>query len=83
MTSHDLQPTNLCLCHAVIAKSRQFCSEYFFFKSENIKIQMYKSVILPVVLYECETLSLTWRKNMTEGIQEQAAVGNFILKERK
>jgi len=32
--------------------------------SEDIKIEIYKSVILPVVLYECETLSLTWRKNI-------------------
>ena len=38
---------------------------------------MYKSVISPVVLYECETLSLTGGKMLTEGIQEQAAVEKF------
>jgi hypothetical protein len=30
--------------------------------SENLKIKIYKTVILPVVLYECETWSLTLRE---------------------
>jgi hypothetical protein len=30
--------------------------------SKNLKIQVYKAVILPVVLYRCETLSLTLRE---------------------
>jgi hypothetical protein len=30
--------------------------------SKNLKIKIYKTVILPVVLYGCETLSLTLRK---------------------
>jgi hypothetical protein len=30
--------------------------------SKNIKIRIYKSIILPVVLYLCETLSLTLRE---------------------
>jgi hypothetical protein len=30
--------------------------------SKNIKIRIYKSIILPVVLYGCETSSLTLRK---------------------
>jgi UDP-N-acetylglucosamine 2-epimerase len=29
--------------------------------SKNLKIRIYKTIILPVVLYECETLSLTVR----------------------
>jgi hypothetical protein len=29
---------------------------------KNLKIKIYKSVILPVVLYECETWSLTFRE---------------------
>jgi hypothetical protein len=30
--------------------------------SKNLKIKIYKTVILPVVLYGCETLSLTLRE---------------------
>jgi hypothetical protein len=30
--------------------------------SKNLKIQMYRTVILPVVLYRCETWSLTLRE---------------------
>jgi hypothetical protein len=30
--------------------------------SKNIKIRIYKTVILPVVLYECETWSLTLKE---------------------
>jgi hypothetical protein len=30
--------------------------------SKNIKIRIYKTVILPVVLYVCETLSMTLRE---------------------
>jgi hypothetical protein len=30
--------------------------------SKNIKIRIYKSIILPVVLYGCETWSLTLRE---------------------
>jgi len=30
--------------------------------SINLKIKIYRTVILPVVLYGCETWSLTWRE---------------------
>jgi hypothetical protein len=30
--------------------------------SNNLKIRIYKTIILPVVLYECETWSLTFRE---------------------
>jgi len=30
--------------------------------SKNIKIKLYRTIILPVVLYRCETLSLTLRE---------------------
>jgi hypothetical protein len=30
--------------------------------SRNVKVKMYKTIILPVVLYGCETWSLTLRK---------------------
>jgi hypothetical protein len=30
--------------------------------SRNVKVKIYKSIILPVVLYGCETWSLTFRE---------------------
>jgi hypothetical protein len=40
-----------------------FSPETFVFSSavKNIKIRIYKTIILPVVLYGCETCSLTLR----------------------
>jgi hypothetical protein len=38
--------------------------------SRNLKIRIYKTVILPVVLYGCETWSLTLREERTEGAEE-------------
>jgi hypothetical protein len=32
--------------------------------SKNVKIRIYKTIILPVVLYECETWSLTLREEV-------------------
>jgi len=32
------------------------------FLSKNLKIKIYRTIILPVVLYGCETLSLTLRE---------------------
>jgi hypothetical protein len=42
-----------------------FDEEYlvlFGAESKNLKIKMYRTMILPVVLYGCETLSLTLRE---------------------
>jgi hypothetical protein len=41
--------------------------------SRNLKIIMYKTIMLPVVLYGCETWSLTLREKQTEGVWEQGA----------
>jgi hypothetical protein len=30
--------------------------------SKNLKIKIYRTIILPVVLYGCEAWSLTWRE---------------------
>jgi hypothetical protein len=43
-----------------VIKSRMFLSSSFV--SINTKIEMYRTVILPVVLYGCETWSLTLRE---------------------
>jgi hypothetical protein len=38
--------------------------------SKNLKIKIYKTVILPVVLYGCETWSLTLREEHTLRVSE-------------
>ena len=43
--------------------------------SKNIKIKLYKSIILPVVLYGCETSSLTLREELSLRVSE-----NRVLK---
>ena len=44
--------------------------------SKNLKIKIYKTIILPVVLYGCETLSLTLREESRLRVFE-----NRILKQ--
>jgi hypothetical protein len=41
----------------IIRNSRTFSSSHLL--SKNVKIRIYKTIILPVVLYGCETSSLT------------------------
>jgi hypothetical protein len=50
-----LNSGNAC-CHSVqgLLSSRQL--------SRNVKVKIYKTIILPVVLYGCETWSLTLRE---------------------
>jgi hypothetical protein len=36
--------------------------------SKNVNIRIYKTMILPVVLYECKTWSPTLREKQTEGV---------------
>jgi hypothetical protein len=42
----------------------------FSLLSKNIKIKVYITIILPVVLYGCETWSLTLREKQAEGVRE-------------
>jgi hypothetical protein len=41
---------------------------YYTTKAKNIKIRIYKTIILPVVLYGCETWSLTLREEHRQGV---------------
>jgi hypothetical protein len=50
-----LNPGNACHCSVQNSLSSRFVSK-------NLKIQIYKTVILPVALYGCETWSLTLRE---------------------
>jgi len=38
--------------------------------SKNFKIKIYKTIILPIVLYGCEILSLTPRGDHIDGAEE-------------
>jgi hypothetical protein len=42
-----------------------FSPEPFVLSSKNIKVRIYKTIILPVVLYGCETWSLKVRDEVT------------------
>jgi hypothetical protein len=46
-----------CVCYH--SEQNLLCSSFL---SKNLKIEVYKSIILPVVLYGCKTWSLTLRK---------------------
>jgi hypothetical protein len=48
--------------------------------SENIKIRIYKTIILPVVLYGCKTWSVTIKGGtQTEGVWEQRCWGEYLV----
>jgi hypothetical protein len=42
--------------------------------SKNLKIRIYKTIILPVVLYGCETWSLTLREEHRLGVFENSVL---------
>jgi hypothetical protein len=50
--------------------------------SKNVKMQIYRTINLTVVLYGCETWSLTLSKEQTEGVWEQGAEENIWTEER-
>jgi hypothetical protein len=50
--------------------------------SKNIKIGMHKSVILPVVLYGCETWSLTLREKHRLGVFENRMLRRIFGQKR-
>jgi hypothetical protein len=75
-TKRRLKSSNPC-CHTVqnILSSRLL--------SQHIKIRIYKTIVLPIVLYGCETWSLTLREEHgLEGVGEQAAEENIWIEER-
>jgi len=43
----------------------------FQFAFQNLKIKIYRTIILPVVLYGCETWSLTLRKERKLRVSEE------------
>jgi hypothetical protein len=50
--------------------------------SRNVKIRIYKTIVLPVVLYGCKTWSWTLREEHRQGVWEQGAEENIWTEER-
>jgi hypothetical protein len=48
---------------------------------KNVKVRIYKTKILPVVLYGCETWSLTVREEHKLRLSENTALRNIWAKE--
>jgi len=46
--------------------------------SKNLKIKIYRTIILPVVLYECVTFSLTLRKEHWLRVFENGCCGRYL-----
>ena len=46
--------------------------------SKNIKIKIYKTIILPVILYGCETWSLTLRKERRLRVFENRVLRRYL-----
>jgi hypothetical protein len=49
--------------------------------SQNVKVRIYKTIILPVVLYGCEEWSLTVREEHKLKVFENGAEDNIWIKE--
>ena len=54
----------------------------FSYLSKNIKIKMYRTIILPVVLYGCETWSLTLREERGLGVFENRVLRSICGSKR-
>jgi hypothetical protein len=50
--------------------------------SKIVKIRIYKTVIMPALLYACETWFLTLREEHRHDVREQGAEENIWIKER-
>jgi len=50
--------------------------------SKNLKIKIYRTVILPVVLYGCETWSLTLREEWRLGVFESRVLRRIFVPKR-
>jgi hypothetical protein len=46
--------------------------------SKNVKIKIYRTIILPVVLYGCETWSLKWREERRLRVFEDRVLTEYL-----
>jgi len=64
----------------VIIRCRIFCLQVYL--SKNIKIQIYVTVIFPVVLYGCDTWSLILRKERRLTVYENRVLRRIFGRKR-
>jgi hypothetical protein len=64
-----------------IIQSKILCPPVLYQK--NLKIKIYKTLILPIVLYGCETWSLIWGRNIDWGFLRTVCWRYLGLKGRK
>jgi hypothetical protein len=53
---------------------------FYYLLSKNVKTRIYKTIILPVVLYGCETLSLALREEHGLRVFENRVLRIFVPK---
>jgi len=54
----------------------------FQFAIKNLKIKIHKTIILPVVMHECETCSLTLREGRRLRMSESRVLGRIFGQKR-
>jgi hypothetical protein len=61
-----------------------FIAEYFVFQllSKNIKVKIYRAIILPVGFYGCETWPLTLREEHRLRVFENSVWSRIFLRKR-
>jgi len=65
------------LGNACYHSAQNLLSSRLLFK--NVKIKIYKTIILPVVLYGCETWSLTLREEMKLRVFENMVLPRYLV----
>ena len=64
----------------VFETSQIFKRYYLLLKSKNLKIKIFRTIILPVVLYRCESWSLTLREERRLRVFENRVLRIFVPK---
>ena len=59
------------------------CLEIFHFLSKSLNIKIYRTIILPVVLYGCETWSLTLREEQRLRVFENRVLRGIFWPKRE
>ena len=69
------------MCCITFGGMTVYVPSVFQFAIQNIKIKIYRTIILPVVLYGCETWSLTLREEYRLRVFENRVLRRiFVLK---
>jgi hypothetical protein len=81
MQMRALAPTrnSFWLCYGILQVKPCFYHPHELARYKNIKIRIYKSIILPVVLYGCETWSLTLSEEHRLRVFEKRVLRRIFL----